>query len=353
MLLPLPEPLIKNAQPTQALRKDPSQDRAAVFHGSAFQLQAGPGTGKTKTLVNRVLSLISEGIDPASILVLTFSNRAAGELVERFSASGMDTTAQIWVGTFHAFGLDLIRRFHDKLDLPNDPILFDRSDAIMVLEELLPMLPIVHYRNLWDPALVLRDVMTAISRAKDELADPVRYRELAEKMLQSACNDEETVAAEKCLEVAQIYKIYEKAKNERAAVDFGDLVMLPALLLESNSDLRTIVQLRHRHVIVDEYQDVNHASARLLKAIAGSGHRLWVVGDSRQSIYRFRGASSSNMTAFMNDYPSAAADQLSINYRSTEQIIETFVSFTPNMGASSGMLPLALSSNRGRGTELS
>ena len=321
LLLPPPEPLIENAAPVQPLRDDPSQDRAAAHHGSAFQLQAGPGTGKTRTLVKRVLKLISEGIDPAAILVLTFSNRAAGELVERLENSGAGSAAQIWVGTFHAFGLDLIRRYHDKLGLPADPILFDRSDAITMLEEILPMLPLVHYRNLWDPALVLRDVLTAISRAKDEMANPARYQELAEIMLKSANTEEDKKAAEKCLEVAQIYDIYEKAMQERSAVDFGDLVMRPALLLESDVAVRSAVQLRHRHIIVDEYQDVNHASARLLQAAAGNGRHLWVVGDSRQSIYRFRGASSSNMTAFMKDYPDAAADQLSINYRSTEQIV--------------------------------
>ena len=104
--------------------------------------------------------------------------------------------------------------------------------------------------------------------------------------------------------------------HDRGAVDFGDLVMRPALLLEANATLRAEVQLRHRHVLVDEYQDVNHASTRLLRAVAGDGRRLWVVGDSRQSIYRFRGASSANMVKFMYEYDDATADKLSVNYRS-------------------------------------
>ena len=102
-------------------RDDPSQDRAAAHRGSAFELQAGPGTGKTRTLVKRVLSLLRDGVDPASILVLTFSNRAAGELSERLVAVVPDEAPRIWIGTFHAFGLDLIRRYHDKLGLPPDP----------------------------------------------------------------------------------------------------------------------------------------------------------------------------------------------------------------------------------------
>ena len=328
---------------------DPSQDRAAAHREAPFLLQAGPGTGKTRTLVKRVESLLAEGVDPASLLVLTFSNRAAGELLERLLETVPEAAGRIWIGTFHAFGLDLVRRHHDRLGLPSDPILFDRSDAIDVLEEILPTLTLVHYKNLWDPTLVLRDVIPAISRAKDELVDRIRYRKFAEAMLSDADDDESRVAAEKCLEIADIYDLYEQTKREQGAVDFGDLIMQPALLLESDPVLKHAVQLRHRHLLVDEYQDVNRASARLLKAVAGDGKRLWVVGDSRQSIYRFRGASPTNMARFCDDYPGAVIDQLSINYRSTEQIVANFVGVAPRMGASEGMLPLDLTANRGSG----
>jgi Zn-dependent peptidase ImmA (M78 family) len=144
----LPAPWSEPESAGRLVRPDASQDRAASHRGSAFQLQAGPGTGKTRTLVKKVLALLCEGIDPSSILVLTFSNRAAGEVSERITAVSPDAAPRIWIGTFHAFGLDLIRRYHDRLDLPPDPPLFDRSDAIEVLEEILPILPLVHYRNL-------------------------------------------------------------------------------------------------------------------------------------------------------------------------------------------------------------
>ena len=328
---------------------DASQDRAAAHRGSGFQLQAGPGTGKTSTLVKRVQSLLADGIDPATILVLTFSNRAAGELAERLAATVPTAAPHIWIGTFHAFGLDLVRRYHDLLGLPPDPPLFDRSDAIAVLEELLPTLPLIHYRNLWDPAMVLREIVAAISRAKDEMTEPARYRALAQAMLDRARDEVARVAGEKCLEVAQIYELYERALREYSGVDFGDLIMRPALLLEATPALRVAVQLRHRHVLVDEYQDVNRASGRLLKAIVGDGKRLWVVGDSRQAIYRFRGASPANMTLFARDYEGSTADRLSVNYRSVTQIVDTFEAIAPYMGASQGMLPLTLSSVRGAG----
>ena len=350
LLLPeVPEPMAADLS-TQVSQLDPSQDRAAAHSGAPFQLQAGPGTGKTRTLVKRVSSLIKQNVDPSSILVVTFSNRAAGELTERLVTAVPDAAARIWVGTFHAFGLDLIRRYHDRLSLTPNPPLFDRSDAIEILEDILPTLPLVHYRNLWDPAIILREVVGAISRAKDEVTDPARYRTLAQAMLANAQGDEEAQnAAEKCLEIADIYDLYERTLQERGAVDFGDLIMRPTLLLEGDARLRIAVQLRHRHVLVDEYQDINRASARLLKAVAGDGKRLWVVGDARQSIYRFRGASSANMVQFSDDYDGAMTDRLDLNYRSTKQITDTVVAFAPHMGASQGMLLLDLHATRGLG----
>lgn len=343
---------IESESPTDVVatpRSDPSQDRAAAHRGAPFQLQAGPGTGKTRTLVKRALSLLADDVDPAAILVLTFSNRAASELSERLIAVVPDAAPKLWVGTFHAFGLDLVRRYHDKLGLTPNPALFDRSDAIAVLEEILPILPLVHYRNLWDPAMVLRDIVVAISRAKDELADPARYRALAQAMAAAAVDEEARIAAAKCLEIADIYALYEQALRKHGGVDFGDLIMRPVRLLETNEAARIAAQLRHRHVLVDEYQDVNRASARLLKLVAGEGARLWVVGDARQSIYRFRGASSENMVRFGRDYGGAVVDQLGVNYRSTEQIVRSFVAAAPRMGASQGMLTLTLEADRGVG----
>lgn len=339
----------KDSTPPRPPRRDDAQDRSAAHRGAPFQLQAGPGTGKTRTLVKRIVSLLNEGVDASSILALTFSNRAAGELMERISAAAPEHAPQIWVGTLHAFGLDLIRRHYDLLELPADPRLFARSDAIAVLEEILPTLPLIHYRNLWDPALILKDVLGAISRAKDELVDAAGYLALAQNMLVEAQDAESRVAAQKCLEIAEIYERYEEAKSRHDAVDFGDLIMLPTRLLERNQAVRVATQLRHRHLLVDEYQDVNQASVRLVKAIAGDGKRLWVVGDARQSIYRFRGASSTNMAAFSREFVQAKADRLDVSYRATQQVIDAFSSIAPHMGASKGMLPLNLNADRGTG----
>ena len=346
LLLPAPPP---EAAPAQGpIRPDPSQDRAAAHRGAPFQLQAGPGTGKTRTLIKRILSLLAENVDPTTILVLTFSNRAAGELAERLAKAAPDAAPRVWIGTFHAFGLDLVRRYHDRFDLPADPVLFDRSDAIEVLEELLPTLPLEHYRNLWDPVMVLRDVLGAVSRAKDELVDPQQYHDMAKSMLEEAgANDDAREAAEKALEVAEIYRRYEAALRAKRAVDFGDLIMRPTRLLDQDAAVQTALQLRHRHVLVDEYQDINRASAKLVRAVAGDGRRLWVVGDARQSIYRFRGASAANMAAFSTDYADATIDRLDINYRSSREVVDVFQDIAPKMGASNGMLALKLDPDAG------
>lgn len=347
LLLPqLPAPDVSAS--AGSATSDPSQDLAAAHRGSAFLLQAGPGAGKTRTLVKRLGGLLAENVDPASVLILTFSNRAAGELAERITAMAPQAAPRIWIGTFHAFGLDLIRRYHDALELPASPALFDRSDAIEVLEEILPTLPLVHYRNLWDPAMVLKDIVNTISRAKDELVDPVRYRELADRMRDEAKTAEDTTAAEKAWEVAQVYELYEKALRERRAVDFGDLIMRPTLLLGAHPSLRTQLQLRHRHILVDEYQDVNRASTKLLRAVAGDGRRLWVVGDARQSIYRFRGASTANLPRFLKEYPNAQTHALARNYRSSREILDLVEGFARDMDASKGLLPLKMDAERGK-----
>jgi len=329
---------------------DSFQAEAAEFSGAPLLLEAGPGTGKTRTLVARVVHLIAQSADPASIVALTFSNKAAQELSERVSTVLPEAAANIWTGTFHAFGLELLRKYYDhpKLDLPPDVSVIDKSDAVAFLEEVLPLLPLNHYKNLWDPLINLKDILAAISRAKDELVSPSEYRQLGQRMLDAARDNESRETAEKALEVAAVYERYEQLLAEHRLLDFGDLIMKPTLLLEEDESLRNALRIKYRHVLVDEYQDVNRASARLLKALAGDGERLWVVGDARQSIYRFRGASSANMAKFDADFPRAKRLSLGKNYRSTQEIVDVFCGFSRSMTASSGMLTLKLEAERGK-----
>ncbi len=328
-------------------RLDRSQLTAAEHAGSPLLLEAGPGTGKTLTLVARVVHLIEGGVDPASILALTFSNKAAREITDRVADALPNQAPLIWTGTFHGFGLEILRRHHHLLGLPSDVRILDRSDAIELLEDMLPALGLKHHQNLYEPALVLKEMLAAISRAKDELTGAEGYMSLARAMQARAQGADERTAAEKAVEVATVYDLYQRALQLKQAVDFGDLIMKSTGLLESQPAVRSAVRLRHRHVLVDEYQDVNRASARLLKAIAGGGERLWVVGDSRQSIYRFRGASASNMALFERDFPGAARKALAVNYRSSQEVVETLKRFSPAMHVSRHALELDLAAHRG------
>ncbi|WP_031268165.1 MULTISPECIES: UvrD-helicase domain-containing protein [unclassified Labrenzia] len=329
LLLPSIPPAIATSPLERPL--NPLQAAAAMHRGEAYLLEAGPGTGKTQTLIARVEGLLEEGVDPRRILLLTFSNKAAGEMSERISLRRPEAAAAMWIGTFHAFGLDIIRRFHEELGLPKDPRMMDRTEAVELLEEEFPRLRLEHYRNLYDPTQVIADILAAISRAKDEVVDAGTYAELANNMLAKA---EKREAAERAGEVARVYAAYEQLKRDAHCVDFGDLVSMPVQLLERDATICATLNAQYDHVLVDEYQDVNRSSVRLLSALRPDGRNLWVVGDAKQSIYRFRGASSFNMMRFgVEDFPGGKRGRLKLNYRSVPEIVAGFSSFAITMRA--------------------
>ena len=335
LLLPQSEPDDDAVSPPKPLNEE--QRHAAEHEGKALLLKAGPGTGKTQTLVGRLSVLKDRSVDPESILLLTFSNKAAGEMTDRAMLAWPEAAGSAWIGTFHSFGLDLLRRFHDRARLPPDPRLIDATEAIALLEDEFPRLRLKHFNDLWDPTDNLRSILSAISRAKDEVVDQHRYRELAQQMADAAETEEDKIAAEKCLEIASVYDLYEQLKAERGAVDFGDLVARPTALVESDEAVRKELRGRYEHVLVDEYQDVNRASVRLLRALKPDGKNLWVVGDAKQSIYRFRGASSYNIDRFeAEDFPGGTSMQLSMNYRSCQEICDTFSAFAATRMAATG-----------------
>ncbi len=297
----LPEPVIEAEEPRVSRPLNKRQKEAAEHWGPAYLLEAGPGTGKTQTLVGRILWLLDKGIDPRGILVLTFSNKAAGELFDRVAQVNPTAAAAIWIGTFHAFGLDIIRRHHDRLGLPDDPKMIDKADAIELLEDEAPRLNLVQFRNISDPTENLDKILAAISRAKDELASPADFDGLAQAMKLAASTPDEEKEAERQIEVANVYRRYEELKAGLKRLDFGDLVALPIQLFNENEDVRAAIASTYEHVLVDEYQDVNRSSVALLKKLKPGGTNLWVVGDIKQSIYRFRGASSINMAKFATE----------------------------------------------------
>ncbi|MGA2241147.1 MAG: UvrD-helicase domain-containing protein [Verrucomicrobiota bacterium] len=342
----LPSVELKPKSESVELPPNELQAEAARHRGVAYLLEAGPGTGKTQTLTTRVEGLLADGVDPRRILLLTFSNKAAGEMSERIARKNKDAAAAMWIGTFHAFGLDIIRRFHHELGLIKDPRMLDRTEAVEILENEFPRLGLVHYRDLYDPTDNIADILGAISRAKDEVVDEKRYAELAQAMTQKAQTDEDRLLGAKAHEVAKVYQAYERLKREAGCVDFGDLVCLPVRLLESNAQIRTLLQTQYDHVLVDEYQDVNRSSVRLLAALRGDGENLWAVGDVKQSIYRFRGASSFNMGRFgKEDFPGGKRGRLKKNYRSVKEVVAMFSGFA--VGMKVGDADSALEAERG------
>lgn len=330
LLLPEIAPSVESDQVERPL--NPLQSKAAMHRGEAYLLEAGPGTGKTQTLTSRVEGLLEDGVDPRRILLLTFSNKAAGEMADRIACKHKSAATAMWIGTFHAFGLDVIRRFHIELGLPKDPRMMDRTEAVELLEHEFPRLGLTHYRNLYDPTQIIADILQAISRAKDEVVDPARYAELAGDMAHRAISPEDQEVAARAEEVARVYAVYERLKWQAHCVDFGDLVSMPVQLIEENAEIRIHLQGQYDHVLVDEYQDVNRSSVRLLTALCGDGLNLWAVGDAKQSIYRFRGASSFNMTRFgEEDFRGGKRGRLKRNYRSVEEVVQTFSNFATGM----------------------
>ncbi len=240
------------------------------------------------------------------------------------------STQRPTVSTFHAFCAELLRTNGELIGLRTDFSLIDEAEGYFMLRRLANKLPLHHYRNLPSPAYYFPDILKAISRAKDELVTPEQYYQLAQSMLQEALLSEDAearVLAEKALEVAHIYALYEAALQQRQDTDFGGLIMLAVQLLKEHTEVLHEQQQRYRHVLVDEFQDINRASGVLLRSLAGEDRRVWVVGDANQAIYGFRGASPANIANFERDYPGAVVLPLSRNYRSRPDIVKLAESF--------------------------
>ena len=308
---------------------DDSQITAVTWDKGPLLVDAGPGTGKTRTLVGRIKHFLGAGVRPSSFLALTFSNKAAEEMRERLSVMNPEAAIEMWIGTFHAFGLELITKWPSLVGRTSKVRVLDQADSLALLEANLERLPLYHFQNLYEPAYELVTVIRVISRCKDELVSVDDYRAAAQADADRAGTPEEIVSAEKMLELAAIYEIYEEALLQADAVDFGDLIRLAIELIRTNPDVKNYVS-GFVHVLVDEFQDVNFASAELLKTIRGPSTSIWVVADRRQSIYRFRGAEPSNVTTFTATF-GGTRHSLAKNYRSFAPIVRAFERFSDAM----------------------
>jgi superfamily I DNA/RNA helicase len=333
---------------------DPSQRDAAFEPAGPVLVEAGPGTGKTRTLVARVGYLVGpeRREDAASILALTFSIKAAEEMRERVAGAEPDAAVRMQIGTFHSFGLNVLRKLGHHFGYPPRPRVLDPAGALFLLERMLPELGLVHYQNLYEPTANLRDLLDAISRAKDELCTPAEYERLARQMLAAAGDDDDKIEdAERALEVARVYRLYQERLDAQQTLDFGDLIFRAVELVQRVPAVRAALASEFRHVLVDEYQDVNRASGVLLEELAGAcGEQgLWVVGDARQSIYRWRGASPANFKLLRDRFPRAKVMALRVNYRSRKEVVDLVSAFAPMMQVSAGIPFAPWTANRGAG----
>lgn len=317
----LPSRNTEEEAPEQSITPTKQQQDAAASEAKVSLIVAGPGTGKTTTLLLRIQYLLALGVPASEILVLTFSNRAARELVDRLKLLGISNCHEIWIGTFHAFGLEFLRKNHEQFGLEPNFGVADKLAQITLIEPHIHDVALKAFSPIGDPLDWLADVIKTIQRAKDELVGPAEF--YAAVRSEKASTDQKLQAKRK--DVAALYVRYEieKKRGGRLA-DLGDLVMLPALALQNDRAKFEASVGRFKHILVDEYQDVNRASAELIKALTKNAISLWVVGDPRQAIYRFRGASMRNIVRFGNDFPNYVEFKLSENRRSFEEVVRLF-----------------------------
>ena len=271
--------------------------RDAVLHfDSPLLILAGAGSGKTRVVTVKIAYALDRlGADPDSILAVTFTNKAAGEMRQR--AAALDVrAAQAQIRTFHSFGAWFLRRNATALGLPAAFSVYDSDDQVALLKTVF---------GDYDKA-TLRRYVYLISRAKDYFLEP-------DDDLRTISDDPE---------LPRVYHAYQRRLREIGNVDFGDLIMAPAQLLERDEVLRTRTQDRFRYVMVDEYQDSNVAQFRLLQALVGRRNFVAVVGDDDQSIYRFRGAEVNNILTFPDRFSDTKVVRLEQNYRSTAPILD-------------------------------
>jgi DNA helicase-2/ATP-dependent DNA helicase PcrA len=293
---------------------------AAVTHGDGPQLVlAGAGSGKTRVITHRIGWLIEErGVDPARIVAVTFTNKAAAEMRarvdalarsghgdERHRAAGSDSSdgARVgFIGTFHRFGLGLLRRYAERAGLKPGFMVFDDADQIALVKRAL------EDEGLAEGAYPPRTMLARISDAKSRLLDPDAYASSTSGFFEER--------------LGKVFRRYEHLLRRASGVDFDDLISLPVRLLANDSEIGARVRGRLSHLLVDEFQDTNQAQLRLVRELIGAAGNLTAVGDEDQGIYRWRGADLDNVLHFERWFPSAVVRKLERNYRSTQTILD-------------------------------
>lgn len=271
---------------------------------------AGAGSGKTKVLTQRIINLIDSGVSPYNILAITFTNKAAKEMRNRVENELGSITDSIFIGTFHSFGLRILRENYIDIGYTSNITILDTDDAKAIVKRILK-------ENGYDPAKYeIRTIINKISSAKNDGISPDEYTKLF-------LNDLDIV-------IGLVYKEYTKLLKDNNSVDFDDLLLKPVELLKKNKIILEKYQERFKYILVDEYQDTNSIQYELCKLLASKYKNIFVVGDANQSIYSFRNADYRNILNFEKDYKNAKVILLEENYRSTNNILKAANSVIKN-----------------------
>ncbi len=285
------------------------QREAAISFEGPSLIVAGAGSGKTRVLTCRIAYMIDKGIDPSSILALTFTNKAAAEMRERIgSLVSVGAARRLWMGTFHSMFLRILRAEAETLGYPSSFTIYDTADSRNVVKA------IIKEMNLSDETYKVNNVFSRISLCKNNLIPPQAY----EANTSLIAEDRER----KQPQFAEIYKRYAAKCRANGAMDFDDLLLNINILFRDHPQALDKYRQRFRYILVDEYQDTNLAQYAIIRKL-GEGHsNVCVVGDDAQSIYSFRGAKIENILRFQNDFPKAKVFKLEQNYRSTRTIVD-------------------------------
>ena len=294
----LSEDLLKGMNPEQA--------RAVKTTEGPLLIMAGAGSGKTRVLTHRIAYLVVEKqVYPSNILAITFTNKAAREMRDRIDGLlGAGSGERMWVSTFHSMCVRILRRYVDRIGLSKNFTILDSADQLTAMKRVLKELNLDPKQN--DP----RAMLGIIGNAKNECIDAIEFRKNSDKD-----NPQERT-------IADIYDRYTKKLRQNQSMDFDDLIMMTTVLFERVPEVLEFYQNKFQYIHVDEYQDTNNAQYRLVKMLASKFRNVCVVGDSDQSIYRWRGADIGNILSFEKDYKEANVILLEQNYRSTKRILQ-------------------------------
>ncbi|MEM7324804.1 MAG: DNA helicase PcrA [Actinomycetota bacterium] len=308
---------------------NPAQLDAVTHEGGPLLVVAGAGSGKTRVLTRRIAWLIDQGVSPFEILAITFTNKAANEMKERVSALVGPVAQKMWVSTFHSACVRILRREAAVINFPSNFTIYDQADAVRLAGYVIRDLGLDPKR--FQP----RSIHAAISSAKNEGLNAAQFQERAQVIVEKRAAD--------------VYVEYQRRLQQSAAMDFDDLLLNTVRVFRESPDTLASYQQRFKHLLVDEYQDTNGVQNELVVRLADAHRNVTVVGDSDQSVYRFRGADIRNIIQFEDAFPDTTVVLLEQNYRSTQTILDAANAVIAN---NFGRKPKSLWTDEGQGDRI-